>query len=121
MLLVYDARSHGESAGIPAPFSVSMRNDILAALDYGAVRPEVDPEHISVLSHSLGAFGIVLALAYSGYRIRAIVTDTMPARTQTMMESELRRHRIPQFPNEPLFWEHVLPFLHEHLQSQRDS
>lgn len=105
-VLVYDARSHGESAGIPAPSGVSMRDDLLAALNYGASLPEVNPERIGVLSHSLGAYGSALALAYADSRIRALVTDAMPARTQTMMESELRRHRIPLFP-----LVHILPWI----------
>jgi pimeloyl-ACP methyl ester carboxylesterase len=192
-LLVYDARSHGESAGIPATSGISIRDDLLSALDYGGSRPEVDPESIGVLGHSLGAFGSVLALTRACNRIRAVITDAMPARTQTMMESELRKHRIPLFPlvhilpwiwyirshvspretniaaainscnvpllmihsrrdniipaeemdyirsiahrpamdyvylnceghsssaKEPIFWEHVLPFLQEHLQSK---
>lgn len=106
-LLTYDARSHGESAGIPATSGVTMRDDLLSALDYGAARPEVDLERIGVLSHSLGAFGSALALAYvADNRIRALVTDAMPARTQTMMESELRKHRIPLFP-----LVHIIPWI----------
>ncbi len=105
-LLVYDARSHGDSAGIPAPSGVSMRDDLLAALNYGAACPDIDPERIGVLSHSLGAYGSALALAHTDNRVRALVTDAMPARTQTMMESELRRHRIPLFP-----LVHILPWI----------
>lgn len=37
-LLLYDARSHGESAGIPATSGLSMRDDLLSALDYAASR-----------------------------------------------------------------------------------
>jgi dipeptidyl aminopeptidase/acylaminoacyl peptidase len=105
-LLLYDARSHGESAGIPATSGISMRDDLLSALDYGASRPEVDSERIGVLGHSLGAYGSALALVHAHNRIRALVTDAMPARTQTMMESELRKHRIPLFP-----LVHILPWI----------
>jgi len=105
-LLVYDARSHGESAGIPAPSGVSMRDDLLSALTYGASRLEVDSDRIGVLAHSLGAFGSALALSHDLKRIRVLVTDAMPARTQTMMESELRRLRIPRFP-----LVHIIPWI----------
>lgn len=105
-LLLYDARSHGESAGIPATSGLSMRDDLLSALDYAEARNEIDPRRIGVLGHSLGAFASALALAHADHRIRAVVTDAMPARTQTMMQSELRKHRIPQFP-----LVHILPWI----------
>jgi dipeptidyl aminopeptidase/acylaminoacyl peptidase len=195
-LLLYDARSHGESAGIAAASGLSMSEDLLAALDYAETRKEVDPLRIGVLGHSLGAFASVLALSRAHHRIRAVVTDAMPARTQTMMKSELRKRRVPLFPlvhilpwiwylrshatprdidivaaikscrvpllmthsqrdhvvpiaemsyiratahrtamnylelngeghsssaNQPLFWDHVLPFLREHLHAHHDQ
>jgi len=98
-LLAYDARSHGESAKVPAPSGISMRDDFLSALDYAMARPDVDSTRIGVLGHSLGAFGSIVALGHgAGHKLRAVVTDAMPARAHNMMKNELQRRGIPLFP-----------------------
>ena len=73
------------------------RDDMLAAVRYVRQRPDVDPDRIAVLGHSLGGFGAVLALE-EGLNVRAIVTDSMPSRPLSMVEAELRRRKLPAFP-----------------------
>ncbi|ANE49087.1 hypothetical protein SY83_20825 [Paenibacillus swuensis] len=96
-LLLYDARSHGESDGIPAPSGMAFRDDLLSAVDYIHARPDVDANRIGVLGHSLGGFAGAASL-WDERRIRALVTDSMPVRIEAMIGAELNRLRIPLFP-----------------------
>jgi pimeloyl-ACP methyl ester carboxylesterase len=96
-VLLYDARSHGESGVDPAPSGFMFRDDLLAALTWLHKRPEIDPSRIGVIGHSLGGFGAVLALD-AGAPIAALVTDSMPVRFATMIAAELRRRKLPTFP-----------------------
>lgn len=96
-VLMYDARSHGDSDAMNAPSGLSFRDDVIAAVAYARSRPDVDPNRIALLGHSLGAFGSVLALLQAA-PVRAIVTDSMPVHMVTMVKAELNRHRIPHVP-----------------------
>ncbi|MCQ6559553.1 alpha/beta hydrolase [Paenibacillus mendelii] len=96
-LFMYDARSHGDSDSIAAPSALMFRDDAVAAV--AAVRKitTVDPERIAILGHSLGGFGALLALG-DGLPVKAVVTDSMPTRFETMLKAELKRHKLPYFP-----------------------
>jgi pimeloyl-ACP methyl ester carboxylesterase len=96
-ILMYDARSHGESEFYKTPTGLQFRDDLLVAIDWLRTRPEVDLNRIGVLGHSLGAFGAVLALDAQA-PIAALVTDAMPVHFATMISAELRRKKLPQFP-----------------------
>lgn len=94
---MYDARSHGDSDSISAPSALMFRDDVLAAVEAAKQLRGIDPNRISVLGHSLGGFGALLALD-QGMKVSAVVTDSMPVRFETMMKSELRRKKLPLFP-----------------------
>jgi len=96
-ILMYDARSHGDSDYYKTPTGLQFRDDLLSAIDWLLRRPEADPSRIGVIGHSLGGFGAVLALD-AGAPIAALVTDSMPVRLSTMIGAELRRRKLPQFP-----------------------
>jgi len=96
-ILLYDARSHGESEFYRTPTGLQFRDDLLAAIEWLKLRPETDTSRIGVIGHSLGAFGAVLALDADA-PIAALVTDSMPVRFATMIGAELRRRKLPQFP-----------------------
>lgn len=96
-VLMYDARSHGDSEAMDAPSGLSFRDDVIAAVEYARSRPDVDSNRIALLGHSLGAFGSVLALLQD-VPVRAIVTDSMPVHMETMVKAELNRRRFPHFP-----------------------
>lgn len=96
-ILIYDARSHGDSDDYRTPSGLQFRDDLCAAIDWLLTRQDIDPSRIGVIGHSLGAFGAVLAID-AGAPISALVTDSMPVRLATMIGAELRRRRLPQFP-----------------------
>ncbi|MFD0961456.1 alpha/beta hydrolase [Paenibacillus chungangensis] len=96
-VLLYDARSHGDSERMRAPSALMFRDDVLAAVRYARTLPGIDPERIALLGHSLGGFGSLLALA-EGLDVRAIVTDSMPVKFETMLQAELKRKGLPKFP-----------------------
>ncbi len=96
-ILMYDARSHGDSEDYRTPSGLQFRDDLCAAIDWLRTRQDIDPDRIGVIGHSLGAFGAVLAID-AGAPIAALVTDSMPVRLGTMIGAELRRRKLPQFP-----------------------
>lgn len=96
-ILMYDARSHGDSDDYRTPSGLQFRDDLCAAIAWLQERTDIDATRIGVIGHSLGAFGAVLALD-AGAPIAALVTDSMPVRFATMIGAELRRRKLPQFP-----------------------
>jgi pimeloyl-ACP methyl ester carboxylesterase len=96
-VLLYDARSHGDSGIIKAPSAIMFRDDIKAAVTAARSLPGIDPERIAVLGHSLGGFGTLLALA-RGLPVKAVITDSMPTKFETMLKAELKRRKLPFFP-----------------------
>jgi dipeptidyl aminopeptidase/acylaminoacyl peptidase len=96
-LLLFDARAHGESDSYPTPSGIMFRDDVIAALDYVQTRSDIDLNRIAIFAYSLGAFGSTLAMGQDS-RIKVMVTDSMPVRMETMITSELRRHKLPIFP-----------------------
>jgi pimeloyl-ACP methyl ester carboxylesterase len=96
-VLMYDARSHGDSDYYKTPTGLQFRDDLLAAIEWLRERPEGDLPRIGVLGHSLGGFGAVLALDAKA-PIAALVTDSMPVKFSTMIGAELKRRKLPKFP-----------------------
>jgi pimeloyl-ACP methyl ester carboxylesterase len=96
-LLLFDARGHGESDPYPTPSGIMFRDDVLSAIDYASSRTDIDAERIAIFAYSLGAFGSILAMEHEP-RIKVMVTDSMPVRMETMITSELKRHKLPIFP-----------------------
>ncbi|GGG23178.1 alpha/beta hydrolase [Paenibacillus abyssi] len=96
-VMLFDARSHGDSDPINAPSGLMFRDDVTAAVDFLKRQPGVDPERIAVLGHSMGGFGALLALG-KGLPVRAVVTDSTPIRFDTMFTAELKRRKLPIFP-----------------------
>ncbi len=97
-ILLYDARGHGESGDVHAVSGLTMRDDLRAAIAYVATRPDIDRKRIGVIGHSLGAFGSILAAGSGEHRMKALVTDAMPAQISTMVAAELGRKKLPRFP-----------------------
>ena len=60
---MFDLRNHGQSApGGPVTFGLREASDLLGALDYLSVRPDVNRQQIGVIGFSLGANALLYAL-----------------------------------------------------------
>jgi dipeptidyl aminopeptidase/acylaminoacyl peptidase len=72
-LLAFDARHHGLSDPDGHASMLKFSEDIRAAVDAAAARPDVDAERIAVLGLSIGGSAAIHAAAHDR-RIRAVVT-----------------------------------------------
>jgi len=96
-VFLFDVRCHGDSEEIPASSSYTFRDDLLAAVEYVRTRSHVQSNALGVVGHSLGGLGAILALDL-GLSVQAVITDSMPIRLQTVLQSECSRIHIPMFP-----------------------
>jgi len=95
-VFLYDARSHGESGHMKAPSGFMFRDDVEAAVEALSRMPGIDASRLAVLGHSIGGFGALLAYGRE-LPVRAVVTDATPLRWETMLRSELKKHKLPGF------------------------
>ena len=79
-VLLFDARGHGRSAGRAMDFGWYGDQDVTAAVDYLASRPEVTGGRIGVVGISMGGEEAIGAMA-SDPRIRAVVAEGATNRT----------------------------------------
>ena len=79
-VLLFDARGHGGSTGQAMDFGWYGNEDVSAAIDFLAARPDVDPGRIAVVGMSMGGEEALGALA-SQPQIRAVVAEGATGRT----------------------------------------
>lgn len=79
-VLMTDARGHGRSEGAGSDFGWFGEEDIAAAVDFLAGRPEVDSSRIAILGISMGGEEAIGA-AGSDDRVAAVVAEGATART----------------------------------------
>lgn len=96
-LLLVDARCHGRSDDDSFASLPRFAEDIEAALDWLAARPEVDPARLGIVGHSVGA-GAALLAASRRQALRAVVSLAAFAHPQVMMKRWLAGKRIPYRP-----------------------
>ncbi|PKO37545.1 MAG: dipeptidyl aminopeptidase [Betaproteobacteria bacterium HGW-Betaproteobacteria-6] len=96
-LLLVDARCHGRSDGDSFASLPRFAEDIEAALVWLAGRPEVDPQALGVVGHSVGA-GAALLVASRQPGIRAVVSLAAFAHPAAMMRRWLAAMHIPFWP-----------------------
>jgi hypothetical protein len=73
-VLVFDWRAHGDSDGDTCTWGDLERRDLLAAIDYVAARPDVDPARIGVVGFSMGG-DVAIDVAAVDPRIKALVIE----------------------------------------------
>ncbi len=83
--LLFDLQAHGESGGDVVTFGDQERDNVLAALDLVAARPEVDPARVGVFGFSMGGWAAT-AVAARDPRVRALVLAGV---TSSFEEQEL--------------------------------
>lgn len=73
--LLFDLRAHGESEGDTSTLGYAEVADLRGAVDYLLARPEVNPERIGVMGHSMGG-AISIRGAARIPEIRAVVAQS---------------------------------------------
>ena len=96
-LLLVDARCHGRSDDDSFASLPRFAEDIEAALDWLACRPEVDGGRLGLVGHSVGA-GAALLAASRYPNLQAVVSIAAFAHPATMMKRWLSGRRIPYWP-----------------------
>ena len=101
-VLTFDWRAVGESGGDAATIGLDERLDVLAAVDWLAARPDVDPARIGALGRSAGAAAVLYAAAEDP-RIGAVVAETTFSTLQDMLATGVEaKTGLPAFPFAPL-------------------
>ena len=97
-VLAFDYRHRGESGGDTITMGLRERDDLRAALDLLAARPEVDAERIGVFGMSMGSV-IAIVVAADDERVRALVAEAPFSETRAIMTRTLRHYfHLPSFP-----------------------
>ena len=110
VVLTFDFRGHGQSEGMYVGDPV---DDVIAALDYLAHLPSVDPQRIALVGHSMGARTVLQAAARDP-RARAVVSlacapdlegkarEWMERFAEELAEQGLAVCRYPEFDRMPV-------------------
>ena len=96
--LLFDLRNHGASEGELTTFGIDEVKDVRGAFDYLAGRPEVDPDRIGILGHSMGA-AISLMAAADIPTIKVVVSESAYANLQDNIDYSVEALTgLPAFP-----------------------
>jgi len=94
-LLLFDFRAHGESGGETSTLGYVEVADLRGAVDYVLVRPEVDPERIAVVGHSMGG-AVAIRGAARIPELRAVVAEGAYTSVEENLHSGVRAFmRLP--------------------------
>lgn len=96
-LLLLDARCHGQSDGDSFASLPRFAEDIEAGLAWLAAQPEVDPQRLGIVGHSVGA-GAALLVASRRDDVRAVVSLAAFAHPAAMMRRWMAGMHIPYWP-----------------------
>jgi uncharacterized protein len=96
-LLFFEARNHGRSDADNFSSMPRFAEDLEHAIDWLKLQPEVDPQRIAVIGHSVGA-GAALLAATRRQDIRAVVSLSAFAHPAEMMRRWLASKGIPYRP-----------------------
>lgn len=100
--LLFDFRGHGESEGDLVTLGYDEVKDVQAAVAYLRTRPEIAPERIGVLGHSMGAATAIRAAAQTP-EIRAVAAEGAYASlADTIADNFGNFTALPRFPFAPL-------------------
>ena len=100
--LLIDLRNHGDSAGTTTTLGFEEVKDVEGAVDYLLARPEVDPDRIAIVGHSMGG-GTVLRAAARIPEIDAVVAESAFTSLEDNIAQGVRALTgLPPFPFAPL-------------------
>lgn len=92
--LLFDFGGRGESDGDVISLGAHEAADLRAALEWLALRPEVDPNALALAGRSMGAAAAILAAADDS-RVRALVLDSPFADLRTEADRAFAERHLP--------------------------
>lgn len=102
VVLTFDFRAHGESAGRRSSLGYHEQKDIAAAYRFLTARQGVDKERIGIFGFSLGGASAILAAAGTG-AFKAVVADSAFASLRDQAREAITGfYHLPSFPFLPL-------------------
>jgi pimeloyl-ACP methyl ester carboxylesterase len=100
--LLLDLRNHGQSQGEITTFGYQEVIDVKAALEYLLARPDVDPDRIGLVGHSMGGAVAIRAAAQIPL-VKATVVESSFTSLEDNIEQGVRvLTGLPPFPFAPL-------------------
>lgn len=96
-LLLLDARCHGRSDEADFTSMPRFAQDLGSGLDWLNRQPHIDPAHIVLVGHSVGAAAALL-LSSSRSDVRAVIGLSVFAHPADMMRRWMRARHIPMWP-----------------------
>jgi pimeloyl-ACP methyl ester carboxylesterase len=101
-VLLFDFRHHGQSDGRVSSFGIFEVHDLEASFDYLHSRPDVNPDRIAVIGHSMGG-ATALRAAARGLDAQALVVISAVSSLQENLAHGIQKlTRLPAFPLAPL-------------------
>ncbi len=95
--LLLDARNHGFSDADSFSSMPRFAEDLENGLQWLARRPDVDPQRLSVLGHSVGGAAALLTASRRN-NLAAVISIAAFAHPVDLMRRQMRSHRIPYVP-----------------------
>src|SRR5712691_1815833 len=95
-VFVFDLAAHGENAGI-STLGYREADEVRAAVDLLAARPDLDPTRFGLWGYNLGAYA-ALREAENDKRIRALVLDSVYDEPKQMVKVGVERNGLGGFP-----------------------
>lgn len=87
-LVLFDLGAHGQSAGTVSTYGDREAAQVVAALDFAALQPEVDARRIGALGFSLGGYSVLKAAAQDA-RFKAVVVEAAAVAPAQALQDEL--------------------------------
>ena len=95
-VFIFDFAAHGANAGVTT-FGYRETEEVRAALDALAVRPDVDPTRFGLWGYNLGAYA-ALREAENDKRVRALVLDSVYDQPKQMVKVGVEKNGLGGFP-----------------------
>lgn len=96
-VLLVDARNHGQSDSDTYSSMPRFAEDLEHGFQWLAAQPEVDPQRLALLGHSVGGAAALL-VASRRHDVAAVVSIAAFAHPETLMRRQMNAHRIPYMP-----------------------
>jgi pimeloyl-ACP methyl ester carboxylesterase len=95
-VFIFDFAAHGANQGVTT-LGYREVEEVRAALDVLATRPDVDPSHFGLWGYNLGAYA-ALREAEMDKRVRALVLDSVYDRPEEMVKVGVQKNGLGGFP-----------------------